>query len=119
MKLISPQLHALLDFVSWFVFLLAPSHFEVGAPGSATLGCYLTAIAGFLVCMVTRYPLGVVPLISFRTHGRLELAYVPLLLIWPWLAGFAHLEVARGFFIATGIALLLLWMATDYEAPQR
>jgi len=36
MKLISPQLHALLDFVSWFVFLLAPSHFEVGAPGSAT-----------------------------------------------------------------------------------
>jgi hypothetical protein len=100
------------------VFLLAPRHFEAGAPDSAALGCYMTALAAFLVCMCTRYPLGVVPLISFRTHGRLELAYVPLLLLWPWIAGFGQFEVARGFFVATGLALLLLYLGTDYEVAQ-
>ena len=116
MKVIPPHLHALLDFLSWWVFVLAPRNFEAGAPPAAALGCYATALLGFVVCMCTRYPLGVVPLISFRTHGKLELAYVPVLLLWTWLMGFAHLDTARGFFVATGVALALLYWATDYDA---
>lgn len=118
MKFVSPQMHALLDFLSWWVFLLAPRHFDPGAPATASVGCYVTAFLGFAVCMLTRYPLGLMPVMSFRTHGRLELAYVPLMLAWPWIAGFAEYEVARGFFIATGLALLLLCIATDYDAAR-
>lgn len=116
MKVIPPHLHALLDFLSWWVFLLAPRNFEAGAPPAAAVGCYATALLGFAVCMLTRYPLGVLPLISFRTHGKLELAYVPVLLLWPFVGGFAGYETACGFFLATGIALALLCAATDYDA---
>ena len=116
MKVIPPHVHALIDFVSWFVFLLAPHNFAADTPPAAAIGCYATALLGFAMCMCTRYPLGVVPLLSFRDHGKLELAYVPALLLWPWLAGFAGFETARGFFVATGVALALLYWATDYDA---
>ncbi len=118
MKLLSPALRALLDVVSWVVLLLAPRHFDASTSGSAATSTYALVGLSVVVCLCTRYPLGLVPLISLRTRGRLEPAAVPVILLWPWLAGFGHEEVARGFYIATGLALLMLWAGTDHDAQR-
>lgn len=116
MKVLSPRAHALLDFVSWWVFLLAPRRFHGETPAVADLACYLFALGGFAVCMCTRYPLGVLPLISFQTHGKIERLCVPVLILLPWLGGFSDVPGARAFFVMMGLALALLCWATDYDA---
>lgn len=116
MRLLPPRAHACLDFLSWWMFAAAPLCFAADTPDSAAIASRATGLLGFLVCICTRYPLGLIPLISFRTHGRLELASVPVLIAMPWLAGFASSAGARDFFVASGAALLLLWAVTDYDA---
>ncbi|AKF11003.1 hypothetical protein [Sandaracinus amylolyticus] len=117
MKLLSPFVHAVIDYVLVALFALAPTLF--GFAGTAATLCATIAIVYLATSLLTAYPLGVAKLVPFPVHGYLELALVPLVAASPWLFGFDTIEAARNAVLALAIAVALLWLTTDYRVIER
>lgn len=119
MKLLSPKVHGYIDYLTSALFALAPAMFMIEGVPRAVMGCYVIAGGLLLVSLMTRYPLGVVRVVPFPVHGALELILAPLIVAYPWIAGFDHIGTARNFYIIAGAALFLLWLITDYRGVDR
>jgi hypothetical protein len=116
MRLLSPKIHGVLDYLAVALFVSAPVVFMINERTAAVAGCYAIAATLLVVSLLTRYPLGVVRVIPFTVHGALEFVTAPLMIAYPWMAGFADLPGPRNFFIVSGAALFALWAITDYKA---
>lgn len=119
MRLLSPMVHGYIDYVASGVFALAPAIFMIEGVPPAVMGCYVISGALLVVSLMTRYPLGVVPLVPFTVHGAAELLGAPVIVAYPWIAGFERFAVARNFYIVAGAGVFLLWLITDYRAADR
>ncbi len=119
MKLLSPKIHGYIDYLTSAMFALAPAIFMIEGVPAAVMGCYVIAGGLLLVSLMTRYPLGVVPLVPFTVHGALELLGAPVIVAYPWIAGFDHIGTARNFYIGAGVVVFALWLITDYRAADR
>lgn len=119
MRLLSPKIHGVFDYLASIVFAVAPVLFMPDAVQAAAIACYAVAVTLLIVSLFTRYPLGAVRLIPFTIHGAIEFVVAPLLIAFPWIAGFSHLHDARLFFILAGVLLFALWLITDYRAADR
>jgi hypothetical protein len=116
MKILSPRVHGYLDYAVVALFLLAPTLF--GFAGVAASICYILAAVHAGMTLLTAFPLGIAKIIPFTVHGALEVGVSLFLLASPWLFGFDYVPAARNFFIASAVALGLVWLATDYRAAQ-
>jgi hypothetical protein len=113
MKPISPTLHGVLDYMTCALFAAAPSIF--GFTGAYATVCYLLAGGYLVVSLLTRMPLGLLKVIPFWLHGKLELVSGPVFIASPWLFGFAHDNgMARNFFVAMGVVFLIVYMLTQW-----
>lgn len=117
MKVISPRIHGYLDFLTVFIFLLAPTLLGLGQL-SAILA-YSLAVVHLIVTLASDFPFGVVKLIPFTVHGWIERMVGPLLIAIPFILNFSNEEVARNFYIAMGIIIIVVGMLTDYQAEVR
>ena len=117
MKVISPRIHGYFDFLTVFIFLLAPTLLGLGQL-SATLA-YSLAVVHLIVTLASDFPFGVVKLIPFTVHGWIERMVGPLLVAMPFILNFSDEEVARNFYIAIGIVIIVIGMLTDYRAEVR
>lgn len=114
MKILSPKAHAPVDYLVVALFVLAPTIFNFsGLPVTLT---YCIAALHLGMTMITAFPGGLLKAIPFTVHGNIELAMAFVLAACPFLLGFADMEVARNFYIASGVAVLLVWMMTDYKS---
>lgn len=111
---LSPRVHGAFDLLVGVAFLAAPSLF--GLPQLPEALCYVFAALHLLLTAVTAFPLGVVHTMSLSVHGALEFLVALLLVALPWLMGFDRVEIARNVFVALGVVLFALWLATDYQA---
>jgi hypothetical protein len=116
MKILSPRVHGYLDYGVVALFLLAPTIF--GFAGVAASICYILAAVQAGMTLLTAFPMGIAKIIPFTVHGALEVGVSLFLLASPWLFGFDYVPAARNFFIASAVALGLVWVATDYRAAQ-
>lgn len=114
MKFLSPKVHGILDMLVTVVLFIAPSLFDFGREASAI--SYVLGAVYVVVILATAYPYGLVKLMPFTVHGAMELVLSPLLIAMPWIAGFGYDRAGRGFFVAAGILLFLVWLTTDYKA---
>ena len=117
MKVISPRIHGYFDFLTVFIFLLAPTLLGLGQL-SAILA-YSLAVVHLIVTLASDFPFGVVKLIPFTIHGWIERMVGPLLIAIPFILNFSDEEVARNFYIAMGIIIIVVGMLTDYQAEVR
>ena len=117
MKVISPRIHGYLDFLTVFIFLLAPTLLGLGQL-SAMLA-YGLAVVHLIVTLASDFPFGVVKLIPFTVHGWIERMVGPLLIAIPFILNFSTEEAARNFYIAMGIIIVLVGILTDYQAETR
>ena len=117
MKVISPRIHGYFDFLTVFIFLLAPTLLGLGQL-SAILA-YSLAVVHLLVTLTSDFPFGVVKLIPFTVHGWIERMVGPLLIAIPFILNFSTEEAARNFYIAMGIIIVVVGMLTDYQAEVR
>lgn len=117
MKVISPRIHGYLDFLTVFIFLLAPTLLGLGQL-SAMLA-YGLAVVHLIVTLASDFPFGVVKLIPFTVHGWIERMVGPLLIAIPFILNFSTEEAARNFYIAMGIIIVLVGILTDYQAEAR
>jgi hypothetical protein len=115
MKFLSPRVHGTIDYLFAALFLLAPTLFHFGGlPATLATGI---AVAHLTLAMCTAYPLGLVKAIPFPVHGWFELVAGTTVVLSPWLFSFSETLAARNFFLASGAALLLVWLSSQYVAP--
>lgn len=114
MRVVSPRMHAPVDYVLVGAFALAPSVLGLGQV--ASIVSWVLA-AGYLgLSMFTAYPLGMAKVIPFPTHGKIEMVLGPALIALPFLAGFG--DVATTFFAVAGLAISGAALTTDYRAAE-
>ena len=118
MNLLSARLHGFLDLATVAVFLLAPFLFGLG--GYVAAVAWGIAALHLLMTLATRFPLGLVKVIPFPIHGLVEFVVgVVLVLAMPRLLRASPGSPARTFFVAAGVAILVVWVLTRYrEAPR-
>lgn len=116
-KVINPTVHGVLDYALALAFILAPRLADFSLP--ATRISTLIGVVYLGASILTRYPLGVVRMIPFPLHGVIESIFAASWIVMPWLFGFAEDVVARNFFIAAGIGLLIVAALTDYQSSER
>jgi len=117
MKVISPRIHGYLDFLTVFIFLLAPT--LLGLEQLSAILAYSLAVVHLIVTLASDFPFGVVKLIPFTVHGWIERMVGPLLIAIPFIFSFSNEEAARNFYIAMGIIIIVVSMLTDYQAEVR
>jgi len=114
MKVISPRIHGYFDFLTVFIFLLAPA--LLGLDQLSAILAYGLAVVHLLVTLASDFPFGVVKLIPFTVHGWVERMVGPLLIATPFILNFSDEEAARNFYIAMGIIIIVVGMLTNYQA---
>ena len=113
MKFFNPRVHGYLDYVVVAWFVAAPSVF--GFSGLPALISYALSVVHLLVTLFTAFPLGMVKIIPLKIHGAIEFVVSFTLMALPWLLGFASIMPARIFYIASGVAIFIVWLITDYQ----
>jgi hypothetical protein len=118
MKVLTPRLHGVLDYVSVGLLVLAPSVF--GLAGAAALFAYVLAGVHLTMTLFTAFPGGVVKLIPLPLHGLVEIVVGVSLAAGAWLVTPLVDLGARGrtFYSAFGVVLIIVWLLTDYRKPQ-
>jgi hypothetical protein len=114
LKILNPAIHGVLDYLLALAFLFAPPLFGFG--DDAANVSYIVGVTYLGVSLLTRYPLGAVPLIPFTIHGVAETVMAISWIVGPWVLGFAHEAAARNFFVTAGAGLLAVVALTDYRS---
>ena len=113
MKIITPFVHGVIDYCVVLFLLVSPSLFSItGLPGMLI---YALSAIHFILSITSGFKLGIFKLIPFKIHGIIELLVSLILVVMPWIFGFAQVEVARNFYIIFGAIVFLTWLITDYK----
>ena len=116
MKVLSPQIHGIIDYVSVLALALAPTLF--GLQGVSAMLAYALAAVHLIMTALTAFPLGLIRLIPLKLHGLVEIIVGVSLVALPWaLAGALDFgNVGRIFYSGFGGVLIAVWLVTDYVA---
>ncbi len=116
MKILTPRIHGILDFVVVALFALAPTLF--GLSGTPATISYALAVIHLILTLTTAFPYGILKLIPFTVHRALEVVVSILLVLAPWIFGFAAEDNAKMFYIGSGILIFIVYLTTDYKAAE-
>ncbi len=116
-KLISPQAHAVADYA------IAASLFVMGAllwkrKRRAAITAIAYGTAELATAMITDYPGGVSPMISFETQGRIDAALATAIGSMPIILDFASDREALAF-RTQGIVVAAVTGLTDFQAQRK
>jgi hypothetical protein len=89
MRVIGTKTHGYLDYIVGLLLILAPWVLGFAAGGIATWLPVILGAGTILYSLLTDYELGVWRMISMRTHLALDMISGLLLMVSPWLFGFA------------------------------
>src|SRR4029077_8283671 len=81
MKVLNPQIHGIIDYVSVLALALAPTLF--GLQGISAMLAYALAVIHLIMTALTAFPLGLIRLIPLKLHGLVELIVGVSLLVLP------------------------------------
>ena len=112
MKVISSFIHGLIDYIVVIFLLSAPSMFEFSDLVSTVI--YILGGVHLLLTILTNFDLGIIKVIPLAAHGLIELIVAILLVASPWLLQVSGNTTDRNFLIVFAVALLLIWLLTDY-----
>lgn len=110
---ISPGAHAVIDYAVAGVFLVSSLAFwKRNRP--AAVAAMICGGSELLLAAMTDYPGGIVPDMSFRTHGRIDSGMPLLVASLPEFLNFTHTKQSR-LFDAQAIAMAATAGLTDFE----
>jgi hypothetical protein len=102
-RIIPRPLHAATDYLFAAALAASPSVVGFEEEKEAALATRVLAGSTVVASLLTRYELGVVRVLPFNWHLRLDfLSAIPTLAA-PWLLGFSNNKRARNTFLAFGI----------------
>ena len=112
-KVISPKTHAIIDYATAGSFLLAGALLWKRNKRAA-LGAMLCGAMEAGTAMMTDYPGGVKPVLSFGTHGRIDAGFAGFVATLPTLLMFGG-EPEAMFFRGQGVAIAAVTGLTDFS----
>jgi hypothetical protein len=113
MKLISPYVHGMLDYMTFMSLLIVPLTLKMnGKPEFILIGF---ALFEFILAVMTRYPLGATRQVPFPVHGFIDLVSGVAMLAAPWVLGFAGMTEERNYYLVLGVFYLVVWVLTDFR----
>lgn len=112
MRLLSPRVHRVLDFVTVVAFALAPSLLHFGGP--AAMLSYVLAAVHLALTLLTQTGSGGRKPVALPVHGGIELLVGIALVILPF--GLGWQGVARAFYLGAGGVILVVWLLSAYDA---
>jgi hypothetical protein len=89
MRILSPRTHGVLDYLVGGLLIAAPRLLGFADHQLASQVPVLLGVAAIFSSLLTAYPLGLLRVLPFRLHLRLDLLSGVLLASSPWLFGFA------------------------------
>jgi len=113
MKIISAHNHGYLDYLTVGIFLLAPVLLDLSQ--TPTILAYTLAAVHLMVTLASDFSLGVFKIFAFTLHGWIERIVGPTLLAIPFFLGFADEPVARNFYMAMGVIIIVVGLLTNYQ----
>ncbi|MFA6276662.1 MAG: hypothetical protein WC622_07925 [Pedobacter sp.] len=113
MKIITPKIHVILDYVVALFLIIAPN--IVGL--STTAATFSMVLGGihFLLTLITIFRGGVVKLVSFPIHGFIELV-VSFTLAVLALTVFSKNMTDHFYYAGLAVAIFIVFILTDYKA---
>lgn len=112
MKLISPKLHGIIDYVLVVFLFLSPIAFNMTTDTGAQI--YTLAVVQLALTVGTNYSFGIFRAIPLKLHGVIEL----MISAGTVIASFTILqydERSRGFYAGVGIFWFIVMMFTNYD----
>ena len=100
--------HVILDYAFAILIGIAPS--VVGFSGRQATWCYIFAALIAALAVLTQ-----LRVVGFVSHGIVELTLAIVMVILPWIAGFARGVLSRNFYVFIGVLLIALWALTDFR----
>jgi hypothetical protein len=113
---ITPRLHGLIDYGFVAVQALIPS--LLGVNNKAVKLYQATAVNLFLYNALTDHPVSAKPLISYKTHGKIDVASVAGLALLTFYSGIRRDKKALSFHIALVSLAVINVFLTDWDAKQ-
>ncbi|WP_104202153.1 SPW repeat domain-containing protein [Billgrantia saliphila] len=89
MRFISTRVHGMVDYLMGLLLIVAPFIFGFATGGAAQWVPIILGVVMLAQAIMTKYELGLMHLIPMPTHLIMDLLSGVLLLISPWLFGFA------------------------------
>jgi hypothetical protein len=116
MKVLDPLEHGVVDYVSAGGMMLSPWTFGFNGNRRAKISAIGSGAAILGLSLMTRYPLGVFPVISFPMHGVIETVAGIMTAVAPWTMGFSDDKNACRTHLLSGLGTLAVVAMTDYQA---
>ena len=114
-KFISPAQHAMLDYGVAATFFAVGASLRTRNRAAATLA-FLNGGMVLGMSLLTRYPGGVWPTLSFKTHRTGDMVQAALAGLGPLLFGFSDTAEAT-YFYGQALSEVGVIAATDWDAP--
>ena len=115
MKIISPNLHGIIDYLVVLFLLASPNIF--GFAGLLAIFTYVLGAVHLVLTILTNSDSGLFKIIPFPLHGQIEFV-VGIVLIVLAFTLFNDNNAGKLFYTAFGAAVLLVWLITDYKGSK-
>jgi hypothetical protein len=111
-RMISPKAHAVVDYATVGAFLMGAGFFWQRSKRAA-LGALICAGAELAASLLTDYPGGVKKVISFPTHGEIDLGLAAMTATMPEFLAFKD-DSERKFFLVQGVLITAVSELTQF-----
>ncbi|MGI4756239.1 MAG: hypothetical protein ACRYGF_05240 [Janthinobacterium lividum] len=115
-KPISAKVHGFIDYGHAAFFLASALVLRKKNPPAA-LACLLTGSLVLVQSLLTDYPLGASPALSFNAHGKIDAAFAASSFIKPELFGFSGTKAAA-LFRVNGLVESTVVALTDWDSSK-
>ncbi|PYX32457.1 MAG: hypothetical protein DMG80_07970 [Acidobacteria bacterium] len=117
-RMISPNAHAVIDYLTIGSFLVSAGFFW-GRSKRAALAALICGGTELAVSLLTNYPGGIKKVISFRTHGEIDLGLAAMAATMPEFLAFNE-DSEKKFFVGQGALITAVSELTQFpEQAQR
>ncbi|RZJ67077.1 MAG: hypothetical protein EOO50_07385 [Flavobacterium sp.] len=116
MKIFDSRLHGSVDYAVVAFLFISPYFF--GSPEKTALFTYVLGGIHLALTLFTNFELGFWKVIPFRVHGLIELVVAFALFGVAYYLGGIEGDLPKYFYSAFGLAVLLVWLLTDYKSTK-
>jgi hypothetical protein len=111
-------IHGVLEYAAAGLFIAAPFIFGFDS-GAATAIAIVIGVAILLFTGFSALPTGLAKSIPMQAHAMLDFVWGALFVAMPFIAGFSGESAPTVFFIAMGVAWLVVSIGTRYDPGEK